>query len=182
MPLRIKLGSYDSSAAKPDPQATVTLQAQKTLDGNILINDHEKMDIIIVPSQKKVVTLPKPYSGDNVYEYQKDLLHDLFKEGTIKYDSIQGGPIFGALEGTYSENDKVDPVQAILLGVEKYIARTAFSEVRAEDYDQAIEDRFTDPTDEDSTEWGSIKPQQDEPNQYDVQTSGYTYAGSGYMY
>ena len=68
MPLKIKLGSTDSAPPKGPPQATVTLQAHKTLDANILINDHEKMDIIIVPSQKKVVTLPKPYAGDNVYD------------------------------------------------------------------------------------------------------------------
>ena len=67
MPLKIKLGQ-DSSAAPP--QATIALQATKTLDGNILINDHDKMDIIIVPSKSKVVTMPKPYAEDNVYDYQ----------------------------------------------------------------------------------------------------------------
>ena len=184
MPIKIKIdsGSPTAPVEKKEPQGSVSLQAHKTLDGNILINDHEKMDIIIVPSQKKVVTLPKPYVGENVYDYQRGLLDDLFREGTIVYDSIQGGSMFGTLEGVYPENDKIDPVQAILLGIEKYITRSAQSQMKAEEYDKDIEDRFTDPTDEDSTKWGSIKPQQDEPYQYDIDVPGYVYAGYGYMY
>lgn len=181
MPIKIRIKNPTAEESK-EPQATVALQAHKTLDGNILINDHEKMDIIIVPAEQKVVTIPKPYTGENVYEYQKGLLDDLFRAGTIIYNSVQGGSQFGTLEGSYPPNEKIDPVQAILLVVEKYIKHSTQSELRAQEYDKDIEDRFVDPTDKDSTKWGSIKPQQDEPYQYDIDVPGYVYAGYGYMY
>ena len=79
MPLKIKLG--DTTVP---PQATISLEVRKTLDGNILINDHHKMDIIIVPSEKKIVTMPKPYAGENIYDYQRELMDALFRGGVVK--------------------------------------------------------------------------------------------------
>ena len=156
MPLKIKLGS------PPPPQATITLQARKTLDGNILISDHHKMNIVIVPAENKITTIPKPYVGDNVYEYQKDLMDHLFRGGVITYDSIQGGPSFGVLEGFYAADvEEVDPVQVALLEIEGFIRATHDDDYEAEEYKQDIEDRFTDPTPEDSTALGAVKPVQD---------------------
>ena len=40
------------------PQATVELKARKALDGSVLIMDHKKIDIAIVPEGFKVVTFP----------------------------------------------------------------------------------------------------------------------------
>ena len=48
-------------------------------------------------------------------------------------------------------------------------------------YDKNIEDRFTDPTDEDSTAYGEIKPEQDEPYHQSYDPT-YTFAGQGYFY
>ena len=79
-----------------------------------------QMDIVIVPSEKKIVTMPKPYAGDNVYEYQRELMDSLFRGGVVEYDSIQGGVNFGMLEGVMGENKKVDPVQVALFEIEKY--------------------------------------------------------------
>jgi len=177
MPLKIKI----NKGASVLPQATVALQVTKTLDGNILINDHSKMDIVIVPSSKKIVTIPKPFADHNIYDYQRDLMDALFKGGVIKYDSIQGGSCYGMLEGILSDNDEVDSVQVALLEIERYLQKSAASSVTGEEYDAHIEDRFTDPTDEDSTEWGSVKPEQDEPN-HSSPSSAYVYSGYGYLY
>lgn len=95
MPLKIRIGSPEP----PPPQATITLQARKTLEGNILISDHHKMDIVIIPAEGKITTIPKPYVGENVYDYQKQLMDHLFKGGVVSYESIQGGDRFGMLEG-----------------------------------------------------------------------------------
>ena len=40
------------------PQATVELKARKALDGSLLIMDHKKIDIAVMPEQMKVVTFP----------------------------------------------------------------------------------------------------------------------------
>jgi hypothetical protein len=179
MPLKITLGT---GADKELPtQATITLQAKKTLAGNILVNDHDKMSIVIVPSKMKIMTIPKPYAGEGIYDYQRDLMDSLFQGGVIEYDTIQGGNNFGVIEGTISNNDKVDPIQVALLEVEKFIQKASTAEMLATDYDQHIEDRFTDPTAEDSTAYGEIPPYQDTPE--GAQDSlPYVYVGAGYYY
>jgi hypothetical protein len=179
MPLKIKI----ASPPKP-PQATVELQVRQTLDGNLLISDHEKMDIIIVPSQNKISTMPKLFAGDNIYEYQRDLINSLYRGGVINHESIQGGVKFGVLEAFYNAaNDKVDPVQVALLEIEKYIKKTLGEDIKAEEYDKNIEDRFTDPSEAESTEYGEIKPEEEEPyRQSQIQDPAYTFAGYGYLY
>ena len=130
MPLTVKLGD----AAKP-PQATVELQVSKTMGGNLLITDHEKMDILIVPGQSKISTMPKLYVGDNVYEYQRDFLDALFHGGVIDPEGIQGGTRFGVLEAFMSAPvEDVDPIQIALLEIEKYIKKTLGEEIKADEY------------------------------------------------
>jgi len=179
MPLTIKLGDV----AKP-PQATIELQIRKTLDGSLIISDHHKMDIVVQPSDSKIFALPKPYAGDKVYEYQKDLMEALFRSGVIAYNSIKNAASFGVLESTYiaeTTQKGVDPIEAVLYSIDKFLKETAAQDTRADAYDQHIEDRFTDPTDEDSTRLGSVKPVEDDPYaQQDY--PGYTYSGYGYLY
>ena len=179
MPLTVNLGD----AAKP-PQATVELQVSKTMGGNLLITDHEKMDILIVPEQSKISTMPKLYVGDNVYEYQRDFLNALFQGGVIDPEGIQGGTRFGVLEAFMSAPvEDVDPIQIALLEIEKYIKKTLGEENKADEYDKNIEDRFTDPGEEESTEYGEIKPEEEEPyRQSQVQDVAYTFVGQGYLY
>ena len=111
-----------------------------------------------------MTTIPKPYAGDNVYDYQKDLMDHLYQRGVISYESIQGGDRFGMLEGMYNPEapEGIDPVQVAMLQLERYIHETAGEDEKAEEYDKDIEDRFTDPTPEDSTAYGAIKPVQDD--------------------
>ena len=47
--------------------ASFKLKAKKTLDGNIIIFDHDDIDIILRPEQKKIVTFKKDdVNGDIV--------------------------------------------------------------------------------------------------------------------
>ena len=174
MPLTLKLGDA----------ATVELQVSKTMGGNLLITDHEKIDILIVPEQSKISTMPKLYVGDDVYEYQRDLLDSLFHGGVIDPDRVQGGVRFGVLEAFMAEPvEDVDPVQIALLEIEKYIKKTLGEEIKADEYDKNIEDRFTDPDEKESTEYGEIKPEEEEPyRQSQVQDPEYTFVGQGYLY
>ena len=176
MPITIKLGD----AAKK-PQATVELQVSTTLDGNLLIKDHQKLDIVVVPGEGKVLAIPKSGAPDNIYDYQRELMDSLFQGGVVNYESIQGGSVFGVLEGYYeTKAEGVDAVQVALLEIEKYIKKSLAEDAAAEEYDENIEDRFTNPTPEDSTAWGAIKPEQDDPNR--LQDPGYFYVGGRYLY
>tara|TARA_R110000796_G_scaffold4338_4_gene16827 strand:+ start:5345 stop:5890 length:546 start_codon:yes stop_codon:yes gene_type:complete len=181
MPLTIKIGTPPREI-----QATIELKMRKTLDGNILIADHPKMDIMIVPSSAAVVAIPKPHAGDNVYEHQRELMQSLFEGGAVIYDSVQSSANFGVLEAAFAAepaDSDVDPIQVVLYEIERFIKRTSNDDLRAETYDKNIEDRFTDPSDEDSTELGEVKPEEDEPYRKSLGGSNsYAYAGYGYLY
>jgi len=180
MPLKIKIN-------KPKPvQATVELQIRKTLAGNILITDHEKMNIVVSPAAKTVSAIPKMYTGDNsnIYSYQRDLMTSLENGGVIDHNMIQGGLKFGVLEAKIGDGEEgVDPIQVTLLEVEKYIKKSQGEEIKAQEYDKDIEDRFTDPSDAETTELGEVTPEEDTPyGRLSGQSSTYSFVGYGYLY
>jgi|TARA_R100001129_G_scaffold176012_1_gene149591 hypothetical protein len=180
MPLKIKINK-----PKP-PQATIELQVRKTLAGNLLITDHEKMNIVVSPKTKTVSTIPKMYTGDNtnIYSYQRDLMTSLENGGVIDHNMIQGGAKFGVLEAKIGEgSDGVDPIQVTLLEIEKFIKKTQGEEIKAQEYDKNIEDRFTDPSDSETTDLGEVTPEEDTPyGRLRGETSPYTFVGYGYLY
>jgi len=186
MPITIKIGDVAVGGEEKRPvQASVPLQIKKTLDGNLIINDHKYLDIVIRPSENKLVTIPKPNVDRDVFDYQKELMYDLFKGGVVSAGAPQGGPRFGMVETTYpapSDSD-VDPLQAIMYRLSEFFEKTQDSEKFAEEYDDHIEDRFTDPDDKDSTEYGEVLPYQDTPEgSANSADPTYTFAGYGYLY
>jgi hypothetical protein len=181
MPITIKFGA--TAPKKAEPQATVNLEISQTLDGNLLINDHQYIDIVVVPKESKVVTLPKPFAERDVYDYQQSLMYSLFKNGIIN-GPAKGGASFGMVEAVYPSSPKsdVDPVQALLFQIEKFIQVSRAENHRAEEYDKHIEDNFTDPPDDESTAYGEIPPFQDTPGANEIGDPTYTFAGYGYLY
>ena len=181
MPITIKIG--DSAPEKKPIQASVSLQVKKTLDGNLIITDHQYLDIVINPQEGKILTMPKPQIEKDVYDYQKELMNDLFQGGVTAAAAPRGGPVFGMVETTYPKEGDVDTLQAVLYRISEFLRNTANSEQFAEDYDQHIEDRFTDPNAKDSTRYGEIPPYQDTPEGSALQGDPtYTFAGYGYYY
>ena len=183
MPISFALGTPLTAETERKPtQATVGLRISKTLDGNLLINDHKYLDIIIIPSEGRIVTIPKPYAEKDVYDYQKDFMYNLFKNGVMNAVAPEGGPFVGMVETTYPMDSEVDALQATLLIISEYIKQTAQDELVAEEYDENIEDNFSDPPPEETTEYGKIKPYQDTPGANQTGDPTYTFAGYGYYY
>ena len=162
MTLKIKLPP-PPPPPPPPPQESIALKITKTLDGNLLIADHQYMDIVVLPASNRVLCMPKEVVEKDVYEYQKAFMNSLFQGGITNARIPQGGLQFGVMETTYpAESDQAD----------NYVSR---------EYDQHIEDRFVDPTEQDSTAYGEIPPYQDTPaGQQD--NVPYTYAGYGYYF
>jgi len=179
MPIKIKLGGSDQPEKKPT-QATVSLKISKTLNGNLLINDHKHMDIVVVPKENKVVTIPKPYAEIDTFAIQKDFMYSLFKGGVTEGFGPTGGPSFGMLEVNYPQETDVDSLQAVLYQVEKYIKETRDDELIYDTYDDNIEDRFVDPSDAESTESGEVPPYEETAQGSASPT--YSYYGYGYQY
>ena len=181
MPITIKIAS-DAEPARPAVQETISLKMSKTLDGNLLINDHKYIDIVVVPKEGRIVTMPKPYAEKDVYDYQKDFMYYLFKNGISNAMAPEGGPFIGMVETTYPLESKVDPLQASLYMISEYIAETNSEELTAEEYNENIEDNFVDPPADETTAYGEIKPYQDTPGANAIGDPTYTFAGYGYLY
>ena len=69
-----------------------------------------------------------------------------------------------------------------LLIISEYIKQTTHDELVADEYDENIEDNFTDPPPDETTEYGEIKPYQDTPGANAIGDPTYTFAGYGYYY
>jgi hypothetical protein len=145
--IKIKIGG---------PQATVELNARKSLDGSLLIMDHQKIDIAVVPEDMKVVTFPKNNATEDVYEYQNRLLELLADKGVIDRATIQGGNIFRSLEGAVYESKEINSIQAVVYVISEFIENEAKHERIADQYEKELEDMYTHPDDRDTTELGEI--------------------------
>jgi hypothetical protein len=138
------------------PQATVELHARKTLDGNLLIMDHDIIDIVLLPESSKVLAFPKSHSVEDAYGTQTRLFDFLSDKGIVDRDSVQGGNIFSSLEAVIPESKNANGLQAAVYVISEFITTEADTLKRAEEYEKNLEDYFTEPTDLDSTELGEV--------------------------
>ena len=102
---------------EPKPQVTVELEARRTLDNNIMIMDHEEIDIIVYPEKKKILALAKDELDDKVYETQDRFFKFLAKKGVVDAASIHSGNVYGSLEAKLLESKKIDPFKILLLNI-----------------------------------------------------------------
>lgn len=145
--IKIKIGA---------PQVTLELNARRALDGSLLIMDHKKIDIALMPDKMKVTTFPKTVATEDVYEFQNRLLELLADRGVLDRASIQGGNVFRSLEGVIFENKNINSIEAALFVISEFIKNEAEHEKIADAYEKELEDMYTHPSDRDSTEFGEV--------------------------
>lgn len=132
------------------------LMIRRALNGDLMIFDHSDIDIIIMTEKKKIVAFAKDLMSDVVYGAESRLLEHLKKKGVIAFDSIQGGSVYGSLEGKIHESTEIDPIKAALYEVSQWMdsERPYFKSKEA--YDDMVDDYYTNPSDEESTELGEV--------------------------
>ena len=167
--IKIKIGG---------PQATVKLNARKALDGSLLIMDHKKIDIAVVPDGLKVIVFPKTTSTEDVYDYQNRLMELLSDRGIIERATIQGGNLFRSLEGTIFPSEEINPLQAAVYVIAEFLQYESDVDRVADEYEKELENFYTHPDDADSTEFGEV-PQQAEKGSL---RPGYYYYPLRYRY
>ncbi len=159
-----------------DPR--INLRARRTIEGNIVILDHEDIDIVLMTEKKKCVAFPKESMSDKVYSSQDRMFNFLAKKGLINRSTIRGGNVFGSLEADMLESKipGIDYGQALLYTIHEYITdeRPYFSSVDA--YDDERLDAMLRPSAEDSTELGDV-PQSAKKGSHDPSVRPY-----GFMY
>jgi len=152
----------------------IELKARKSLDGNILIFDHKEIDIVIMPDKNKVVTFAKDDYSETIYHVQDRLFEFLKRKGIVTYDSVRGGNVYGSIEGMIAESKDPDinVLDYAIYNVYKFLKEEKPRYDYIDDYEQMLDDYYTEPTGEDSTELGEV-PQSSEKGSI---RPGYNYA------
>ena len=141
------------------------LNIREAHNGDLMIFDHPDIDIVVMVEKQKVVTFAKDLATDIVYGTSSRLMERLRTKGVIAYETIQGGNVYGSLEGQLLEMkdpEKKDLQMPLVLNqISEWIEseRPYFETV--EEYDQMYDDELTKPDAEDSTELGKV-PQEAE--------------------
>ena len=166
MALKVSVGATEEQQREPD--ITVKFQGQEketlefslnfrsALNGDLMILDHKDIDIVIQPKNNKVVTFAKVLASDVVYGAESRLLEFLRKKGIIEYDSIQGGNIYGSLEGKILESSKQDAIKATLVNISEWMKTEEPYIQGVTAYEELEDDLLLDPDNADSTELGQV--------------------------
>ena len=141
---------------EPEPQATVSLKIRKSLEGNLIITDHEDIDIVVIPAQQKIVALPKEHMSEDVYVTQNRLFGFLSKKGVIMQETIQGGNVYGALEAKMPPTDAAYTTEIALFTIDKFIEEERPYFMSEEAFEKQQEAHYVDPDEENSTELGEV--------------------------
>jgi len=165
MAIKITVGSQEGAQEAPPVEAPETptqtkqsLKIRRTLDGTLVVQDHEDIDIAINPQKNKITALAKDEMGDHIYAAQSRLFDFLAKKGVIDVASVQGGNIYSTLEATIlsSPDENIDPFQVATFSVGKFIEEERPYYRRDKKYEDALQDDLLEPKDEDSTELGDV--------------------------
>jgi hypothetical protein len=135
---------------------SIKLNARKTLDGNIMVYDHPNIDIVIIPTKNKIVSMPKKSYYHDTYPVQKRFFDFLESRGAIVLGSTRGGVVYNSLETYYPTNEELDVLQVILLLTKKFLEEETENSLTEKEYEEEVEQLYTNPDDDDSTELGEV--------------------------
>jgi len=149
--------SIDVRIVNPNAQILkFDLNLRRALNGDYLIFDHSDIDIVIMAEKKKIVAFAKDLMSEVVYGAEARLMEHLRKVGIIEYDSIQGGNVYGSLEGKIHGSQALDEVKMTLFQVSEWMkAEAPYMEV-TKGHDEMMDDLMLEPDVENSTELGEV--------------------------
>jgi hypothetical protein len=148
MPIKINIVEDGKEVEK------ILLNARKTIDGNIIISDHPDMNILVIPSKNKIVSLPKGELDDELYDSQKRLFDFLFKKGIINYDTIQAGNLFMTKEATIPDViGEGDKIQYCLYAISNFIDEELPFYENMKEFEKEMEKNLLEPEVDEYTEF-----------------------------
>ena len=149
--------SIDVKIINPNAQILkFDLNLRRALNGDYLIFDHSDIDIVVMAEKKKIVAFAKDLMSEIVYGAESRLMEHLRDVGIIEYDSIQGGNVYGSLEGKIHDSKELDEIKITLFQVSEWMKSEApYMEV-TKGHDEMMDDLMLDPDAENSTELGEV--------------------------
>lgn len=156
MAINITVGSQQPEEEKSPVVTSIDLKIRRSLNGDYYISDHADIDIIIMKDKKKILAIAKDMMSELVYGAQDRLFDFMLKKGIVVPESIQGGSIYGSMEGAIHSSEEYDAVKMAIINISKYIDEERPYFEFMEKFDEMETDRFVDPEEEDSTELGEV--------------------------
>ena len=153
--VNVRVVEPESINVKISPDTRVVeykINMRRALNGDIMIFDHKEIDIMVLIEKKKVVAFAKEGISDAVYSAEKRLFDYLRRRGIVQFDSIEGGTVYGSLQGMLLESKEVDAVKMTLYEISKWLDE----EKPMMDYDDMVDDLILYPDAEESTELGEV--------------------------
>ena len=106
--------------------------------------------------KKKIVAFPKDLMSEVVYGAESRLMEWMRKSGIIEYDSIQGGNVYGSLEGKIHESKERDSIKSTIYQLSEWIKSEAPSSKMKKGHDDMMQDAVLRPDESMSTELGEV--------------------------
>jgi hypothetical protein len=137
------------------------LKAKSAVNGDLMIFAHRDIDIVLNQKDRKVTAFAKEMNSDFVYGAESRLFEFLRKKGVLEFDSIQGGNIYGSMEGRLMDAKEHDVNKITLLAIHEWMKDEAPYVNRLKGHDEDMEDHMVKPDGEYSTELGEV-PHEDQ--------------------
>ena len=159
-----------------DDVPKIEMVARRALNGDIMVFEHDLIDIVVSPSKKKVVAFPKERLERETYPVQDRFFNFLAKKGVLDRSSVQGGNIFSSMESELFEStiEGVDAVQSALFATSLFLEEEMPDIMARRHLQHDLMTYHLDPSEEDSTELGEV-PQKDKKGSLDSRVRPYGY-------
>jgi len=168
MSVNINITSDENKVeAPPEPQGVkievvekdeidFKLMTRSAINGDIMILDHKDIDIVLQQKDGKILTFAKDTLSDFTYGAESRLMEFMRKKGILEYDSIQGGNIYGSLEGKLMESKDVEVNKVALKIISEWMTTEESYLKGSTAYDDMSDDHLLSPDGEYSTELGEV--------------------------
>ena len=136
------------------------LMTRSAINGDIMILDHKDIDIVLQQKDGKIITFAKETISDFTYGAEARLLEFMRSKGILEYDSIQGGNIYGSLEGKLMSSEETEVNKAALLVISEWMTTEQSYLKGTTAYDDMEDEHLLDPDNEFSTNLGEVPQEQ----------------------
>ena len=136
------------------------LMTRSAINGDIMILDHKDIDIVLQQKGGKIITFAKETISDFTYGAESRLLEFMRSKGVLEYDSIQGGNIYGSLEGKLMSSEETEVSKAALLVISEWMTTEQSYLKGTTAYDDMEDEHLLDPDNEFSTNLGEVPQEQ----------------------
>lgn len=143
---KFKIKPSEPSKEEEKPKKTISLKARRALNGDVLISDSNRIDIVLSKGKKKVMTFEAPGVKETQHQLQLDFLTYLARKGIVDFDTIVGGPFHGSMVANLLESEDYNVEQLALVAIHSYIVEEIrpFEEFDRQ-WDEKSEQRLLEP-------------------------------------